>query len=128
MPQFKNLRSYDELPPHRPHYKAIRARKRVLIIARNSRKGKWTRWGSYPTKITAESQGSKLRYKPDTRAIGKLSVTVRPDPLKAGYWLVFAKFTDLHITDHDLEENIIDAGGHEVLDQVEVAGDETETD
>lgn len=130
MPQYRNLRAYSELPAKKPHYTVMRVRRRILIIARNSRRGDWTRYGSYPTIATAESQGKKLAARSEVKKIGRLQTAVRPDLTRSGYWLLFVRFRDLQISNDDLENSIEAAGGHTALDtyERESANGETEAD
>lgn len=120
MPNFTNLRAIDELPPDMPHYMRLRLNKRALVVLRNSRRGKWTRYAWYKHRPTALAKASDLRKHPAMKEAGELQTAVRWDPNKNIY-LLFCKFDVLHVSDKDIEQNILDAGGPDVLDAEEIA-------
>lgn len=113
------MKAVDELPPRRPHYTKLRVEARALVVARNSRKGKWTAYAHYKNKDAAVSAGYKIRNRSEFRTIGDPKTEYRFDPNK-NVWVIFLRFDDLTISDVDLVENINDIGGREVLDREEI--------
>lgn len=116
---YKNMVAVDELPPVRKHYMKLRMDARALVVLRNSRRGKWTRYAWFTSKETAVSKGNKYRQSESFSEVGDLLTEVRFDP-GSRRWILFLRFDTIGVTDQDIEENIADAGGSEALDRLEV--------
>ena len=121
MAQYARPSSVEELPPEpeRVHYRRLAMDKRALLVVKNSKRGRWTKYAWFTSRETAVSKGIKYRNSASFREAGVLAYATRFDP-KLRKWILYLKYETLRVTQRDIDENIVDAGGSVLLDSEEI--------
>jgi hypothetical protein len=80
-----------DLPPAAPHHQVVKMRQRALVVARNSKRGLWSRLATAHKKETLVTYASRYRSHPEWQGYGRLEVAYRPMPsgTKTALWVRF---------------------------------------
>lgn len=119
-----------ELPPAAPHWQVVKMRQRALVVARNSKRGLWSRLATARKRDTLITYASRYRNHPEWQGYGRLEVAYRPMPsgTKTALWVRFV-FPESERFNARLDAEAADLGplAWEEGDE-EDPGDETVTD
>lgn len=86
----KRMATAAELPPPAPHYMTVKMRQRALVVARNSKKGLWSRYAT-GKRESLQTYAGRLRRSEEFKGYGPLEVAYRPTPSGTRYalWIRF---------------------------------------